>query len=208
VSDPPGEKLSAAGVLDRVIRFVDAPWKAIALVAFMIVGGAGYIIYSERARIADAVLDGVQSHARFDDDAFIADAPRLLRDVHADLAMLVSVNLRDNLLADRIGITSEGNRWVPTYAPQVALSEASHMPRLVAFLANETVCANAAESYNDDARELTKFGYVRICMIAVPPLLGVSLGGLIVAWKIAPTPSAEQRAHVVIRAAALKYADW
>ncbi len=210
-SPPPetdAEKLTSAGVFHGVLKFMDRPWKAVVVVVLVVIFGIGYLLWEERARIADAVLNEVNSHAALDEAAFIRDAPKLLRDTRADYALLVDVDLNDNLMTDRVGIDTDGNRWVPATGPQVALSPASSMPTLVKFLSNEVVCVVAADALNEDVRALAVKGYQRVCMVSVPPILGVGIGGLMVAWKQALMPTNEQRVGLVMKSAALKFATW
>jgi len=199
---------SVLGVLDRVLAFMTSPWKAIAVVVLVIVCGLLYIAYDQRAVIAVAVLVRAGEVARLDDKAFIADAPRLLRDTRSDLVMLVALNVSDNVLTDVVGIDEDGNRWVPSTGPQQALVPESSMPWLVKFLSNEVVCVNTTAAVNEDSRALAAKGYQRSCWLAVPPILGVQVGGLVVAWKQPPLPAAEQRAGYVMKAAAMRYASW
>ena len=129
---------TAMGVLDRLLAFMTSPWKAVTVIILVIVCGAMYILYIERARIADAVL--MRSvKAEINQDEFIEDAPRLLRDTKADMALLVELQLSDNLMTDRVGIDPDGNRWVPSTYPQQALLPSSSMPLLVQFLSNQVI---------------------------------------------------------------------
>jgi hypothetical protein len=209
VSEPPAsEKLSAAGILDRLLAYASSPWKAAVVIIAAIVCGAGWLIWTERVRIADAVLHNANERVELNEAGFIADAPMLLRNTRADFAMLVQIDLNDNLLIDKIGVDADGNRWVPTTGPQQALMVSSSMPRLVKFLNNEVVCTDIEAASFEDAKALAAKGYARACLVSVPPILGVEVGGLIVAWKQAPAPAAEQRADLAMKSAALKYASW
>jgi hypothetical protein len=201
------EAPSVMGIIDRLLAFMTSPWKAGAVVVLVIVCGVMYILYIERARIADAVLTG-SVKAKINEEDFIDDAPRLLRDTRADLVLLVEMQLSDNLMTDRVGIDPDGNRWVPSTYPQQALLPSSSMPLLVMFLANQVICTNTAELVNEDALALSARGYVRSCLVAVPPILGVEVGGLVAAWKTPLTPAAEQRAGYALKAAAMKFATW
>jgi len=196
------------GVLDRLLAFMTSPWKAAAVVVLVIVCGGLYLLYLERARIADYVLTRAGERAQLDQAAFLAGAPRLLRDTRADLAVLVEINLADNLQTDLIGIDTSDNRWVPSTGPQQALLPESSMPLLVRFLANEVVCADTSQAVNEDMKIMAEKGYTRTCLVAVPPILGVSLGGLVVAWKQPLMPAVEVRVTSTIRAAAMKFATW
>lgn len=206
-SQPPA-KLSAATVFERLLTYADKPWKAIVILIAIVICGLGWIVWTERVRIADAVLADVGHRAVLNDLAFIDGAAKLLRDTRADMAMLVELDLGDNLMHDRVGIDTDGNRWIPSTGPQQALVPASSMPILVKFLSNEPVCVDASAAVNEDARAMAAKGYQRLCMVAVPPIIGASVGGLVVAWKLPPLPAAEQRAGYVMRTAAMGFATW
>jgi hypothetical protein len=206
-TEPQG-KLTPVGVFERLLSYADKPWKALMVLLLVIIGGLGWIVWTERARIADYVLVRAHEHAVLNDKAFVDDAVRLLRDTRGDMVLLVEFQLTDNLMTDRVGVDTDGNRWVPSTGPQPALLPSSSMPMLVQFLANEVVCSDTAEAVNEDARALAAKGYARLCMVAVPPILGVGVGGLVVAWRTAPLPAAEKRAGTVLKAAAMGYATW
>ena len=205
---PPPSSLTPATVFERLLTYADKPWKAVVILVLVIICGLGWMVWTERARIADVVLTNAHTRAALNDAAFVNAAPQLLRDTRGDIALLVEVEIGDNLMHDRIGIDTDGNRWVPTTGPQQALHPDSSMPFLVKFLANEVVCSDSAEAVNDDARALAAKGYARMCIVAVPPILGVGVGGLVVAWKQPLLPSAEQRAGYVMRAVAMNFATW
>jgi lipopolysaccharide export LptBFGC system permease protein LptF len=82
------------------------------------------------------------------------------------------------------------------------------MPVVVKFLANEVVCTDMTNLSNEEMRILAAKGYKRICLVSVPPILGVTVGGLLVAWNEPLLPAAEQRAELAMKAAALKFAIW
>lgn len=205
---PPPEKLNAASLLDRLLSYADKPWKAIVILLAIVICGIGYIIWIERARIADAVLERTIGKSSLNVEAFVEEAPRLLRDTRGDLVLLVEIKLIDNLMIDRIGIDPDGNRWVPSTGPQQFLLPGSNMQWLVQFLANDVVCIDMATALNEDAKALAARGYVRGCIVAVPPILGVNAGALAVAWKQVPTEVVETRAGYALRAAALRFASW
>jgi hypothetical protein len=209
VSDKPApEKLSAAGVLDRLLAYASSPWKAAFVIIGAIICGLGYVLYLERSSIADAILHGANERVELDSAAFLRGADRLLRDTRADYALLVEMHLEDNIMIDRVGIDQDGNRWVPSNGPQQALVPESSMPIVVRFLDNEVTCADAAQTFNEDMRAMAAKGYTRVCIVAVPPILGVEVGGLALAWKQALSPAAEAKAKLAMKTAALKFATW
>ena len=195
-------------ILDRVLSYADKPWEAIIILLAIIICGLGWIIWTERARIADYVLNDVAARAALREDTFTADAARLLRDTRGDLALLIELKLGDNLMIDRVGIDRDGNRWIPSTGPQAALLPDSSMPFLVHFLANETVCLDTAAGKSEDIAALAAKGYQRMCMVSIPPILGATLGALVVAWRGPLPPVSEGRIGLVMRSAALSYATW
>jgi hypothetical protein len=178
------------------------------VIVALVLGGAGYLIWTERTRIADAILVTAGTATQLNEAAFIADAPRLLRETRADYAMLVETNLLDNVMTEKAGIDTDGSRWVPTIGAQQILVPASSMALLVKFLANEVVCMDTATAVNVDSRALAAKGFARLCFLAVPPILGVNAGALVVAWHTPLLEEAEYRAGIAMKSAALKFATW
>jgi hypothetical protein len=205
---PTPEKLTLATVFDRLLAYASTPWKAAVVIILVIVGGLGYLLYLERASIADAILHNADKTAQLNKRAFINDAPRLLRDTRADYAMLVALALADNVMTEEAGIDTDGNHWIPTTGPQQILTPASSMPVLVRFLSDDVVCMDTAAAVNLDSRMLASKGYSRICFVGVPPILGVSAGGLVLAWRTRLLEEAEYRAGIAMKSAAMKLATW
>jgi len=203
-----GEGNGAFGILDRLLAYASTPWKAVVIIILVVIGGAGYLIWHERARLADYVLTRVGTTAALDEAAFVAEAPRLLRETKADFAMLVELNLDDNLMTERVGMDADGNRWIPTIGPQRALEPASSMPILVKFLSNEVACQDTADAVSIDGIALAQRGYVRLCLVAVPPILGINVGALALAWFVALSRVGEDRASIAMKSAALRFATW
>lgn len=203
-----GKPEIALGVLDRLLAWMSVPWKAVALTVLLVVGGLLYLCYLERGSIADAILHNAHAHAELDSPAFLRDVDKLLRDTKADYALLLELHLDDNLIIDRVGIDRDGNRWIPSSGAQQALLPQSSMPVAVQFLANAVVCIDASRALNEDMKAMAAKGYQRICLVSVPPILGVSVGGLALAWSQPLPPAAEARAKLAMTAAAMKFATW
>jgi len=211
VADPASEspgKLTPASVFERLLTYADAPWKAGVIIILVIICGLGYLIYLERGTIADAVLHKVNNQAELDSPAFLRDADRLLRDTRADYALLIELHLIDNIIIDRVGVDRDGNRWIPSSGAQQALVPESSMPIVVSLLANEVVCVDTDRTFNDDMKMLATKGYKRLCMVMVPPILGVSVGGLVLAWVQPLLPQVEAKAKLTMTASAMKFATW
>lgn len=203
-----GEKLTPSGVLERLLSYADKPWKAVVVIVLLVLAGLGWLVYDQRARIADAVLHEPITVARLEVPRFVRDADQLLRDTRSDVAVLIELHLTDNVAIDRVGFTRDGLRWVPIEGPQEALSPDGSTALLVRFLKNEVVCFDLSAAASEDSKAMFAAGYTRACLVQVPPVLGVGVGGLMIGWKSALIPAAEHRAGLVMTAAAMKFAVW
>jgi hypothetical protein len=201
----PGVALS---VIDRLLAFMSTPWKAVVVVVLLVVCGLGWLIYDQRAVIADAVLRKPITVATLNTARFVKGVSTLLRETHGDVAVLAELHLTDNVLIDRVGFTRDDVLWVPIEGPQVAIFVGADTALLARFLRQEVVCRDTAESASEELKALAVNGYTRACMVEVPPVLGVGVGALLVAWKAALSPAAEARAGLSMSAEAMKLASW
>jgi len=203
------EESNTIGILDRLLAFMDQPWKAVVIIFLVIIGGAGYILYLERAEIAQAILShNVKPRLKIEE--FIETVPQLLRDIGAYGALLVEINLTDNISIVRAGFDRDGSGWVPLAGPHAAITEQIDQTLLVKFLRNEPVCADiSVNSKNFEvAAAARKYGLTYACIVQVPPIIGVMVGGLFVAWTERPDTVTEEQAKIRMTQAALKYAIW
>lgn len=196
------------GVLDRVLTFIDKPWKAVVVLAFAIVGILGFVIYQERVRIADAVLHEPVTRPVLAVDEFTRNADALLRETRSDVVVLAELDLNENVARDRVGFDRDGVHWIPIEGPQPALYPSTDMQLVIRFLRNEVVCGDTAGKQNAEMQALAAAGYRRVCLVAVPPMLGASVGALTVAWKTPLSRAAEERAGIALSTAAMKFARW
>jgi hypothetical protein len=205
---PPRDPGVALGIIDRLLTFMNAPWKAVVVIVLLIVCGLGWLIYDQRARIADAVLRGPITVATLDVVRFTRDVGALLHETRADVAVLAEVHLTDNIVIDRVGFTRDNVLWVPIEGPQPAILPGGDTSLIARFLANEVICMDTSKAVNEEAKALHAAGYTRVCMVQVPPVLGVGVGALIVAWKVALDPNAELRAGLSMSSQSMKLATW
>lgn len=205
---PNAKATPALGMLDRVLTFIDKPWKAVVIAVFATMGGLGWLVYENRVRIADALLHEPFTRPVLNIEAFVAGADKLLRDTRADITVLAELNLNANIIVDRIGIDRNGVRWIPIEGPQPALYPGSDMSIVIKFLRNEVVCGDTRDRPSADMSALYAAGYMRVCLVVVPPVLGSSVGVLMLGWKDALMPAVEDRSETVMLTYALKFATW
>ena len=196
-------------VLDRLLAFITTPWKAVVLVILLIVCGIGAFVYDQRVRIADAILTNRnEQQPMLQVDRFTKDAGKLLQDTRGDVTVLIAVHLVDNISDDRMGYDRYGHVWIPVDGPRPIISPDGSSALLVKFLRNEVVCVDTISSPNEEAVAMAKEGYMRACIVMVPPVLGVGVGALVVGWKEPLKPELEMRAGYVMSSAAMKFATW
>lgn len=198
------------GVLGQVLSFMDRPWKAAVLIGMMVLGGISYVIWDQRAEIAQAILTNkVKPH--LDLIAFRESAAQILRDTRSYGVLLLEIRLGDNVAVAREGFDRDGTTWIPLAGPHQAISEQINTVYLVRFLRNEVVCLDVdTQAPNPEAQAAAKkFNIVRVCMIEVPPIIGVTIGALVVCWQDPPPDEGlENQARIIMGDAALKFAVW
>jgi hypothetical protein len=196
-------------LIDRLLTFLDRPWKAVALLVFLVVMGFGYFLWLERVRIADMVFHSA-SRPQLRIDAFTDDVRHLLASTKADAAVLASINMEGNSGQDVAGFTRDGARWIPVTGEQALFYPGNSMQDIVRLLRNEVVCrdvpATAPPGPEWDAQAAA--GMTRACLVAVPPIISITVGLLIVSWKQALRPESEAQAVGIIQRSALRYANW
>ena len=62
MSDQPPQG-TIAGIIDRVLKFIDKPWKAATIVILFIVIGGGWIVYEKRDELFEAWLTPTSARA-------------------------------------------------------------------------------------------------------------------------------------------------
>jgi len=198
---------SPRGIVDRVLTFIDRPWKAIVIIILIIVCGTGYLIYLSRAEIATAILQN-KVKPKLDIETFLDEAPRVLRETGADIAVLTEFRLFDNIAISRAGVTRDGSDPHLLEGPHDALTETLDPHLLIRFLRNEVACFALVHVGNAEVQRRLKDGITYGCIVEVPPIVNVSVGGLFLGWKQKPDDETARRTEVIMTDAAFRFAIW
>lgn len=194
------------GILDRLLAFMDRPWKAVTILVFVVVLGAGYALWEKRAEIAELILTRTVL-PRLEPERFQAVAMQLLRDTDADAIMLVQGDLNKNVAMNIAGIDREGRPWLSMTGARPILFADFPVSFLIRFLAGQTLCLDISDG-GDEMRAEERLGIRRSCLTPIPPIENVLVGGLWAGWKVPPSHEAEAHAQVVMYQAAAKLATW
>lgn len=202
----------ASSALDRLLAFIDRPWKAVAVALLILVGLIGFTAYEQRAQIADAILRR-EVKPTLEPKRFTEDVPRLLRETRGDVAMLIEIKLANNSARDVEGLDSNGKPWLPLPGPRLVLDTDFEAPTSASafaqFIMNNPVCFEVRKDSPSAERQAeAALGVRRACIVAVPPILGVLIGALYVGWYQPPAPALERNATVAMTDAAMRFATW
>lgn len=194
------------GILDRLLTFMDRPWKAVAILIFVVVLGVGYALWEKRAEIAEAILTR-DVHPQLRIARFRDVGLKLLRDTSADAVMLVQGNMNDNTARNLEGYDREERPWIALTGNRSIFSSEASVDLIVRFLSNETVCYDVLDG-GPEVRAEERLGIRRACMAAIPPLPNLLVGGLWLGWKQSPSIDDEVRAQYLMHTAAGDLATW
>jgi hypothetical protein len=193
-----GAKPSTGGVLGLVPRLLDymsSPWRAITIIVLVVLCGAGYALWTERAALIMAL-------ARHQSLVYLKDKMQLkpilsdlLLHTHADLVMVWSIDFPHNELLFGTSVKRGDGIWPEGVDRLPGLTEASNLKRVVRLRNGEVVC-DPPQNYPSNLllRHLATDGYVYLCAVPVPPAAnGMVLGILYIVWRKMPD-SAETHA--------------
>ena len=198
---------SAAGLLQTVLGFVDRPWKAFAIAGLAIVFGSGYLIYVERADIAQAVLRNYIT-PRLLPEVFNHEAAAILEATQADVVQLFSMEMGANRMQFIAGF-ERGGAWHTFDLPEQIIHDTTQPALLLKLIEGEVLCLDlAADSPTEIGRADYAQGLRRRCIVTVPPVLDVTVGLLSVGWRLPLLPRAERARLGYLRESAKQMARW
>lgn len=199
---------SSANLVDHLLAYVDKPWKVAAVILLGLFGLLGYIIFLQRATIAEVILHGYVKPA-LKIETFDKDALGLLASWHADRVTLLSARIESNT-ATVVASFSPRGADLRLQSPDRAMIRETTSPALIIkFIEGAVICFDISpDSPVLERREEADEGLKRGCVVAVPPVLDVLTGALYVAWKEPLPPAEEHAAMPAIHAAAMRFATW
>lgn len=195
------------GILDRLLAFMDRPWKAVTVLVFVVVLGIGYALWEKRAEIASAVLTR-EVRPRLLRDKFRPVALQLLKDTNADAVMLIEGNLNSNTARDIEGYDRDQQPWIALTGIRPIFGSESSVDIVIRFLRNEAVCYEVRDGGPEMLAE-ERLGIQRACLTAIPPIPDLLVGAIWLGWRKNPLEGDEEvRAQVLLHRAAGQLATW
>jgi hypothetical protein len=195
------------GWLDRVLNYVDKPWKVASIAALALIGLVSVTSWERRADIASAILHSTVV-PRLEPGRFKAVVSPLMDETGADVGILLAVQLNNNVARIVAGIRRDDPNWVPSSGPRPVFY-GNDPAVVVQLISGTTACSSVTQaSPSETAREMWSLGITRVCVVSVPAVVDVLVGALGIGWKSARNAQAEEGAKTELRRSANKLATW
>jgi hypothetical protein len=197
MADSDGRPSGIAGYLGQLFAYLDAPWKVLAVIALMAVGGMGWIVYQHQDEILESWLTPNEVALKTHDIPIALD--KLAEEKIADVIQVWAIDFPSNTQKFVAARRSDGERPViPSPRSLPIIVHVSDAKALVDVLNGSPVCVNLSSTGSPLARRLAERGMKRGCAIPIPPNAEAFVGVIYLAWMTPPEHSAED---VAVRAA-------
>ena len=187
--EPPGGRLAA--LVERVLAYMDRPWKAAVGIVLVVLVGLGWAVWQERERLVD--LFTPEGHTALDTGALPAVLADLIVQTHGDVAAVWSVDLGANAAHFEQGRRRGGGAWMFAPARVPAIVTTTDPRALVGLLGGDTVCDGLDNPQSLVMQRFLEEGMRRLCVTPIPPE-GNLIGLLTFAWREPPSAAAEAAA--------------
>lgn len=197
------ETLNANSTLDKVLGYVDSPFKLIAILIMGLVAFAGYFVYTNQELLIGAYKESKKIPSIAEDRVEDA-AAHLFKQSGAVIVAVFKVN---SMFGTRIlhrAYTREG-RDKTNDGLDVGLftQNASNNADVVRLMANEIPCGEYTSAQSEMGIWYIEKGVGYTCRISVPPEPGRFVGQITVGWASPPDNLEKTRAMLQIAASML-----
>jgi hypothetical protein len=189
--EPPRRELTGlAAIVDRVLFFLDAPWKLVALIVLMIFGVAGVVVYEQRDELLEAWLTPSSPELRT--DAVPEALAELATSTDAALVQVWAVDLASNSQRFLGARRHDGERPViPSPRRLPIIDHTSDVRKLVDVLDGHPTCVDLGPEGTPVARRLYERGMRRGCAVPIPPTAESFVAVIYLSWPKATDASNE-----------------
>jgi len=196
---------TATGIIERVLAFIDRPWKALVIIVLIVLLGGGWLLWDKRDELLEAWLTPDKPQLKTGD---VPDAlTKLATETNADLVQIWAVDLSSNSQWFVGARRHDGERPViPSPRRLPILDHTSDVRKLVDVLEGQPVCVDLESTGTPVARRLAERGMKRGCAIPIPPSPEAFLGVIYLAWVVQTDVSNENVAVGAAREIARKLA--
>lgn len=194
-----------AGIIDRVLRFIDAPWKAVTVVVLVVVLGIGWVVYEKQDQLFELWL--TPSSPKLNVDTVPDALTKLSTETNADLIQIWAVDLSANSQWFLGARRHDGERPViPSPRRLPIIDHTSDVRPLVDVLEGRPTCVDFSAAGTPIARRLAEAGMKRGCAVSIPSAPDSFVGVIYLAWTAQTDVSNENVAIGAAREIARKMA--
>jgi hypothetical protein len=180
-------KTDAVGRITDLIKWVDNPFKLFTVILLSFLAFAGYFAWDSRQVILQAITAQDKMPQLAKQDALIAPARSLMKDVDGLVILVHKANLTTNSRTTVLALNADGSREKTMEGTVTSLFNASsdRNAAMVAMLNNEVLC----EPFNPSSKVGEwgiKQGVQFMCRGSIPPEPGKFAGYVAVGFKQKP----------------------
>jgi len=185
-----------ADLFNRLLSWLDSPWKAFALVGIAIVMGLGYGGWLSRDALVDAwkMSSGRPILKR-------SELPTMMKhlrvETKADIVALWSLNLMANAMNFELGFKRYDEVWEFSPKRIPAIRDPISEPRgLAEIMTGQIICRTPGKESNSDLfmRRMKEDKITHFCLIPVPPAPNILVAIMIMGWMEDPDQQTEEAA--------------
>ena len=189
--DPSRNQGLIVGLVERVLSYLDRPWKAFVIILLALVGLFGWLVYQYSDQIMEDWLTPSETELK------VAEVPealaKLIEETNADLIQVWSVDLSTNSQRFIAARRHDGERPViPNPRRLPIIVTVSDVRALERVLDGQPTCVELTLEGSPLAHRLAERGMKRGCAIPIPPSAQKFLGVIYLAWIEAPPESVEK----------------
>jgi hypothetical protein len=155
-------------------------------ILILVLAIVGFTAWEKRAEIAEKILEGTVL-PRLEVGRFPDTAVLLARETNADLVLLVKVDLAAGRAVNVDGRLRADPMWRPPGIPRTIFDSVTPEQAL-ALIAGQALCDDVPPP-DHTFQIVVSLGMKRRCIVAVPPVIDVFVGALLIAWKTPPKPA-------------------
>ena len=159
---------NVTGLIDRVLRFIDRPWKAVTVIVLLILCGVGWFVYDKRNELFEAWLTPSSPELKTADVPEALD--KLIVETDADIVQIWAVDLGSNLQRFLGARLHSGERPViPSPRRLPIIVHTSDVKALIEVMEGAPSCVDLSQAGSPIARRMEARGMKRGCAIPISP---------------------------------------
>lgn len=175
---PPRSK-AGGSVLDKaidVVKWVDSPFKLMAVILLGVFGLAGWLVYENRDKLVNKIVTYDAMPTMVSDERLMQTGQQALKDLGAQTMVIYSVDLAKNTRTIKVAVSPKGrNTAIENKSAAFFSSSPYRNQAAIALLTGEMFCEPFKPS-SDIGDWLVDLGVTYACRAAIPPEVGSMIG--------------------------------